>query len=245
MGSVEQWFQGDKDYQKGVELFESISDNVLILRMLKRNDSQSNRDHLEYELSKFLPADEKKVVPQTREELLETKNIPVVEIVENSIAVSEKKNMLLFADLPPELRPVLEQANQSFRKLCLLKTELNEVPDDEEEKALKIQIEMDKLRKENEMCWSKIDHFLETGKLLSVSNDKLSSLSPVQLVKTQQLQFQKVSKDKKAIKSIVKLIEVESNQVKKQKLALKLEKAKEKLLTDEDYLLKINTLVNG
>lgn len=120
---------------------------------------------------------------------------------------------------------------------------MNDVPDADEKKAFAIQTEMDQLFKVNAACWSKIDHFFETGIIVEHVKDDFSSLNPAQLLRKQQLQYQKVSKGKTAIEKLVEGLKTD-NQVLKQKLQKKLNKAKTKLVVDESVLLELNKLID-
>lgn len=250
MGTVKEWFDSDKDYQKGVELYLKYGKNSNLKNRFQMNDSKYNRDKLEYELSKFLdvPVAHKPVVSKVDLSISPDGNFNTVSteaVAEVTIVENEQKTALLFDDLPPTVRPFLLEANNAFKELCLLKTELNEVPDEDEEKAFGIQKKMEALRTVNENAWRKIDYFLQTGKEIEVKEELLTDLSPAQLVKRQQLQFQKVSKDKKSIEVLMQQLAGSESSLIKQKLKNKIEKAKHKLLIDEDILLKINSLVDG
>lgn len=55
MGSLEvdKWFSSGKDYAEGVALFEKLSKNKKLLKLLKNKQSDFNVKKLEYELGKF------------------------------------------------------------------------------------------------------------------------------------------------------------------------------------------------
>jgi len=239
MGSVEEWFASDKDYQKGVAIYNEIGNNKALKRRFAMNDSNWNKEKLEHELSKYLPIQKVNKV----QEIIVKEEIPVEFEAEISAESTHKKTSILFADLPESLRSVLEEANLTYRKLCLLKTNLNEIPDADEKKAFSIQTEMDRLFKVNAACWSKIDHFFETGVVIEDVQHDFSQLNPVQLLRKQQLQYQKVSKGKTAIEKLMEGLNTD-NQVLKQKVQKKLNKAKTKLVLDEGVLLELNKLID-
>ena len=64
MVTIEQWFNGDKDYSTGVDIFRRYSKNRLLLESLTRKKNQSK---LEYELIKLQQKFEKNVVQSVEE----------------------------------------------------------------------------------------------------------------------------------------------------------------------------------
>ena len=58
---VEDWFKNGKDYNAGVALFEKLSKNRNLLKLLKKQQSDFNTQKLEYELGKFLYRDKSNV----------------------------------------------------------------------------------------------------------------------------------------------------------------------------------------
>jgi hypothetical protein len=242
MEAVKDWIDSGCDYASGVRLFEQIGKNKLLMRQFSRNSSISNQKKLEYELRKFLPIKAKPMVEKVQHI---AQSINVEAIVEHQVQQYESKQTELIKQLPEELIPVLLKANLKWKENCILKIELNSLPDDCEDAALKIQLQIDANWKENQLCWKQIDHYLEHKQLPKIAKSQFDNLTPAELVKRQQYHFQNISKLKKRITENRKVLSTTDSVSVKARLERTLAKQESDLLAKENELQTLTNLVNG
>ena len=241
MEAIDQWFNDNCPYFKGVELYETIPGrNANILRFLKLKESVPNLEKLKYELGKFRPI----AIPE-KKELQENSVITKTIKIEASAIAVEKKQQLMFHNLPPELRPVLLKANELFRKNCYLKVTLNDLPINAEAEALKIQIEISENFQANELCWKKIDYWLEHRQLPKEITLGFDQYTPAQLVKRQQYLFQNISKMKKRFEENLKLLSSTEDTAAKSRIQRMVAKQDGDLIKKNEELQIITRLING
>lgn len=243
MEDIRKWFDGDRDYAEGVALYEKLKHNKNVLRLLKTKENPSKKNKLEYELSQFLP---KVAQPKKPKPITVVTDDTIEKYYEQQNEEKEKKATVLFHQLPPELRPELMKANDLFRKNCLLKVTLNDLPEEAEIAALKIILEIDANQKENALCWKKIDYWLEHRILPQESNDNaFNGLTPSELVKRQQYLFANVSKKKKALNSNRKLLKSATSLSESKRLDKLIAKQESYLLKYDEDLRIITRMING
>jgi hypothetical protein len=242
MGNLaQQWIADGRDYSSGVALYEQIGKNKHLVVLFKRNSGISNQKKLEYELSKHLPVivQEKPLLPIVPNEL----NLEAV--VEYQVKQYESKQLELIKRLPAEMLPVLFTANLKFKENCILKLQLNNLPDEAEEHALKIQLQIDANWKENALCWKQIDYYLDHKQLPKVAKSEFKNLTPGELVKRQQYHFQNISKLKRRITENRNILSKTDLVKTKSKLERMLAKQESDLIAKENELQTLNNLVNG
>jgi len=243
---VEEWIAAGCDYGSGVALYNEIGKNKLLKNNFARNKSIANQKKLEYELRKFLPVDEKeKSVKRNPIVDIALKAIEVEAIVEHQVQQYESNQPELIKQLPEELLPVLFRANLLFRESCILKLQLNNMPDEAEAECLKIQLQIDDKLKENRLCWKQIDHYLEHKQLPKIAKSQFDNLTPAKLVKRQQYHFQNISKLKKRITENRKVLSTTDSVSVKARLERTLAKQESDLLAKENELQTLTNLVNG
>lgn len=255
MGNViQEWFDAGKPYDAGVALFEHYGRNKLLLRNFKRLQNASNEKKLEYELGKFLPKDTKTAesaksdifIPKEEKKAESAKSdINLDIVIEEQIKDYEGKQLELVKQLPEELISVLLRANLKWKENCILKLKLNALPDEAENEALKLQLQIDANWKENQLCWKQIDYYLQHKILPKEPKSQFDNLTAPELVKRQQYHFQNISKLKKRLKdNRIALGNTDSVKV-KSKLERTIAKQESDLLAKEKELEIITNLVNG
>lgn len=237
MESINKWFENNCPYSEGVAIYSSLkTPNANLLRLFKKNESAANLEKLKYELGKFKKASSPAALP--------TAEKPPV-IIEATAVASEKKQQLMFHELPPELRPVLLQANELFRKNCFLKVTLNELPETSENEALEIELQIDKNLKTNKLCWKKIDFWTEHRQLPKEVNSGFEKLTGAQLVKKQQYLFQNISKMQKRFDENLRLLSTADTISNKSRLQRLITKQDADLIKKNEELQIITTLIDG
>lgn len=189
MEIIEKWFANNCPYSEGVAIYrDSKSPSANLLRLFKKNESAANLEKLKYELGKLkhIPAPVVKLIPEK----------PIVNIEATAVA-NERKQQLMFHNLPAELRPELLKTNELFRKNCFLKVMLNDLPADAENEALQLQMQISDNFRTNRLCWKKIDFWIEHRQLPKEVTSGFENLTGAQLAKRQQYLFQNISKMKK------------------------------------------------
>lgn len=236
MESVEKWFANNHPYSEGVAIYSGLKPNANLLRLFKLKESVANLEKLKYELGKLLktPASAVKPIPEK----------PIVNIEATAVAI-EKKQQLMFHELPPELRPELLKANELFRKNCFLKVTLNDLPNHAEDEALELQIQISDNLKKNRLCWKKIDFWTEHRQLPKEVTSGFEKLTGAQLVKKQQYLFQNISKMKKRFDANLKQLSATENNTKKARLKRLVTKQDADLIKKNEELQIITNLIDG
>jgi len=242
---IEQWLYNGSSYSEGVLLYAQQSGcNKVLLSKFQKKETPLLHEKLKYELKKLLSVPKAVSQPNTTlHKVVQPKSVK--QAVTLQIETEEKKQAVLFHELPPELRPVLLEANTLFREMCLLKVQLNELPAHAEKEALKIQLLINSKRKRNQSCWSEIEYFQTHKVLLQKKADELEKLSPAQLIRKEQLLFSAISKLKKRKSENEKQLETTEDLNTKNKLTRALMKQEENIIIKKEQLDKIKTLING
>lgn len=243
MEEIQKWFEGEKDYQEGVDLYAKMKHNKNTLRLFKLKENPVKKSKLEYELSQFLP---KYILPKAEKPITVVTKVNIEKYYEQQSQEKEKKSRVLFHQLPPELRPELLKANDLFRKNCLLKVTLNELPDVAENEALRIIIEIDANQKDNAACWSKIDYWLKHRVLPKESkSNAFDGLTAAELVKRQQYLFVNVSKKKSALAINRKALKNTTSLTEHKRIEKLIAKQESFLLKYNEDLRIITKIING
>ncbi|CAL2105491.1 conserved hypothetical protein [Tenacibaculum sp. 190524A02b] len=190
---IQDWFK-DKDYDLGVELYAGLPrSNKQLLYFLKQGYTAKNKVTLMYELNKYrstnvsLKSKEKVIKP-----IIESKEKVIAKCIHKSIENSNER--VKMAMLPtPYLRKRFVEKNNAFYSYCELKYQLNDLPAEEEDKALELITEIMKLNAFIDAIWTEIDYFLEHRKLPPTAND-YSSWTYREQIKELQLLYQRRSK---------------------------------------------------
>lgn len=259
MNAIEQWKANGTPYKEGVLLYATFpTHNKMLLKNFQKKQSPQLYDKLKYELSK-IDNSEKSAKSDKNGNLLpkstktENKEVirqnlsksDVVHYIEHQQTNYTTKQALYLHELPEELRPVLLEANQLFKEMCLLKVQLNELPASSEKMALEVQIQITNKQKKNALCWQKLDYWKTHKVAPKEAKGKFEELSPANLVKQEQYLFASISKMKKRLEENKKLLENNSGVIALNKLQRTITKQESTLISKEEDLLKIKALING
>lgn len=241
MEIIQDWFDGDCDYTFGVAIYGDLpKHNRNLLSMFQKKENAYNREKLKHELNKFLNAPAP-IVPIVKKAISKPQPLSI----ETVILANENKQALFFHELPPELRPVLMEANQLFKENCLLKVELNELPQHAEKKSIEIQIKIARNFEQNALCWKKIDYFLEHRIVPQSKQSEHESLTPAGLLRKQQLLYASISKLNSRLKENNEKLALAVYVNDKNKLERAIQKQEENLLKQNEELLIISKLIDG
>ena len=241
---IQEWLKNPV-YATGVELYKNTKGhNKLLLRQFAMRENAQRKEKLIYELKKLLPT---KHTPLPTLPTAPATKIPTTE-PERVLVTAEKESKRvapLFHELPAELRPVLLEATNLFKENCLLKVELNETHQDNEEQALQLQIKIDRNFKANAMCWDKIEYW-RTHKVLPkiTTVQSISNYSMDKLIKQQQLLNSSVSRMEKRLAENKALLVTEEDPAKRNKLLRKITKQEAEVIKKREELLTIKTTID-
>lgn len=262
MNAIEQWKANGTPYKEGVLLYATFpTHNKMLLKNLKKKQSPQLYDKLKYELSKI--ENSAKLAKSAKSDTIGN-GVPKNTKTENKVVIGQNlsknevvhyiehqqtnyttKQALYFHELPEELRPVLLEANQLFKEMCLLKVQLNELPASSEKMALEVQIQIANKQKKNALCWQKLDYWKTHKVAPKEAKGKFEALSPANLVKQEQYLFASISKMKKRLEENKKLIETTSGTIELNKLQRTISKQESSIIAKNEDLLKIKALING
>lgn len=245
---IQEWLHNGADYQQGVKIYQSLKGHSkLLLRQFLLRENAQRKEKLIYELKKFITSSEviQLITPEIPQDIPSViESIPQSEI-ESTIESEKKRIAPLFHELPTELRPILLEANQLFKENCYLKVELNELPIEAEDQALRIQTKIDANFKTNAMCWDKIEFWRKYKILPKLSNQNtIENFSMDKLIKEQHLLNSSLSKMQKRLEENKQLLKVEENPSSREKLLRKITKQEADVLKKRELLLTIKTTID-
>lgn len=241
MDIVKKWVSDGCDYASGIIIYANLpKHNPTLLKNFKKKHNSFNAEKLKYELNKF----SEKYEQNAFVEIVKTAVSEVVKPVPEKVTQSEKKNAVLFHQLPEELRPVLLEANNLFKENCMLKVSLNELPEHAEKQAIEIQIKIYKNIQKNALCWSRIDYYLEKRIVPESPKSEFEHLTPAGQVRQQQLLYASISKLNTRLKLNRELLAAATLVPEKSKLERAIAKQEENLLRKNEQLIEISNLID-
>lgn len=242
MEVVRNWFNAGCDYSLGVIIYSQLpKHNPALLKNFKRKNNSFNLEKLKYELNNFI---EKYKQTELVTEI--KKSVDAVLVPESKKTPdTEKKNVVLFHQLPEALRPVLLEANNLYKENCMLKVCLNELPQHAEKQAIELQIKIHKNIQKNALCWSRIDYYLEKRIIPDSQKSEFENLTPAKLLLRRQLLFAAISKLNARLKINLKLLKATASVPQKAKIERLIAKQEENLLIKNETLIEITNLIDG
>jgi hypothetical protein len=242
MEIIQKWFNDGCDYASGIVIYGNLpKHNPTLLRNFQKKQNSFNVEKVKYELKKFIETYNQNVFVSEIQKSVASAIIPVPE----KVSETQKKEAVLFHQLPEALRPVLLEANQLFKENCLLKVNLNELPAHAEKEALQLQLKIhDNLRK-NELCWQKIDLFLEKRIIPEAPKHEFEGLTPAGLLRQQQLLYASISKLSARLKQNREQLEKVTVLAMKSKIERQISKQEANLLQQNEKLIIISNLIDG
>lgn len=240
MEDVQKWFDTGCEYTQGLALYAKCPGMLPVLfKRLSKGNTPYNLDKLTHELKKHIPQK-----PSPKRDVVKT--VPKNTGADlHQVKAEEKKQALMFHQLPAELRPVYKQAMDLFRDNCLLKTELNDLRPEMESEALTLQLRIFDNLKKNALCWQKINYWQEHKRLPVTKASQLTTLTAAALVKKQQHLFSSISRLKKRLAANITVFEIETAVHKKTLLERAVAKQRANLMRQEEDLQEITNLIDG
>ncbi|KIQ22649.1 hypothetical protein RT99_05950 [Flavobacterium sp. MEB061] len=242
MEIIQNWFEEGCDYTKGIVIYGNLpKHSPLLLKTFQKKNNSFNSEKLKYELKKFVEKYKQTEFVATIQKAI----IEVTKPVPEKVSEKEQKNAVLFHQLPESLRPVLLEATQLFKENCLLKVNLNELPAHAEKAALELQIKIHTNFKKNELCWQKIDLYLEKRIVPEAPKQEFEGLTPAGMLRQQQLLYASISKLNTRLKinreqhSKATIVAIKS------KIERQIIKQEENLLQQNEKLIIISGLIDG
>ncbi|TQI71804.1 hypothetical protein JM79_2753 [Gramella sp. Hel_I_59] len=249
MNEISEWFK-DQDYDKGVELYSKLPNaKTRVLSTLKRGRNDKNLATICRALRVYKQAEPAKaqVKKISKPKLVPKPAAPEVEmdrkaVIHQSAGSYFKK--IKYAELPPELRVRYKQLKDLFYAMCDLHFLWLDLPDEAEEEALKLQLEIFSLDEQRDTIWKELDHWDTYRTILPTkSSEDFSGLSPKDLYLKKANTASSISKMEKRIDGWYKNMEAEPNQLKKRKIAQQINNSEKKLHQHEINLQKILELL--
>lgn len=255
--TIDDWFK-NKDYDKGVALYEELEKNPKsnTLRSLKRGRSNRNMSLLIRNLRQLndrVNTPNKNVVSavsRVKKEELPSTNIDVVQEIKNEQIKEEATKQYFvgvrYGSLPKTLKIRYRQLKDLFYDRCDLKFKLNDLPDAEEKKALKLQKKIFWIASQQDQIWKEIDHWQEHKTLLpSNTDDDFSDLEMKDLFLKKASFESSIYKFKKRIEGYREALEAESDKSEKVKINQQINRSTRNLHEKELNLQKILHALKG
>lgn len=242
MEIIQKWFENGCEYTSGVLIYKELpKHNTTLLKNFQKKNNSFNSEKLKYELNKFLEKYSQNLfIAEIKKE-----GTTVINAVPEKVSESGKKEAVLFHQLPEILRPVLLEANQLFKDNCLLKVRLNELPQHAEKAALEIQIKISANFRKNELCWQKIDLFLEKRIITDSPKSEFEGLTPEGRLRSQQLLYASISKLNTRLKNNREQLKTAEHVATRSKIERQISKQEENLLKQNEKLITLSNLIDG
>lgn len=227
---VRKWIQDGEDYDSGVMLLSKLSNKKHLIRTLSKKETDFYRRKLKYELMKYLENDQVKSVQKVKSKPKKiTTTLKVEKIKEASSTLSKLKSKPISA-YPVELHETYKLRIETFYEASSLKIQLNEVPEEDHETALKLQLQIWYLLQQNSKHWKILEYYERTKQILPTKSKKdFSKLTPMEIVKQRQRLYVNRSKRIQTIENKQIELNNELNEAKRERLINFIIRKKEEL----------------
>lgn len=249
MNEISQWFI-DQDYQKGVELYAQLPEaKSRILTTLKRGESDKNLATICRALRTYKQAEPVREPVKKISKPKPVQRAPTAEVIMDRNQVIEQSagsyfKKIKYGELPPELRVRYKQLKDLFYEMCDLHFLWLDLPDEAEEEALKLQLEIFSIDEQRDTIWKELDHWdLYRTILPTKSSEDFSQLSERDLFLKKANTASSISKISKRIEGWKDKVESEPDKLKKVKLNQQINNSEKKLHQHQINLQKILELL--
>jgi hypothetical protein len=246
---INAWFENGCNYQKGVTLYASLKGHSLnLLRLFLRKQSISNADKLKYELGKHRKSPKTKIVtPAIKEKPQKLKIDPQVDFIKVDPKTANSKNGSFYSlnKLHIDLHPLAIKQRNDFQIAISLHSQLTRLHVDEEGAALTLCIKIEDLFDAIETAQKVLDHYVTHKIVLNIESRNFKALSPALLIQSRNNKRISLSKYKKKVETLKLQLGQNLSKAAKNKNAVALEKAENKLLHHELELQQLNELINA
>ena len=235
---INDWFTNGCNYQEGVAIYSALkTSKINLIRLFQKKNDDSYLEKLKYELSKFK---ETEVVLNNTFKIVSAPAPIITPIIEAPLYKQK-----LIRDYPVALHPVYIQQKNDYATACSLKIQLNAISDDEEnnDEALKICIEIERLFDAIELAWKQLDHYTETKTILEINTNDFSKLSAAQQLQRRNNYRSNLTKAKKQLHVLQSKQPISISD--KTKLEVRTEKQLKKIIQLEENIQSLNNLINA
>lgn len=246
---IQDWFK-NKNYEEGIRIYEtSAKVKTRTLATLRRGKSMRNMALLISELRKIknqkLKPEPSPVVhakpPPKKEPETQTK-LERNQIKEESSKAYFQK--IRYGELPPELKLRFRKLKDLFYDMCDLKFLANDLPDEAEEEALELQLQIEILDERKDGIWKELEHWQNFKTILPTkTDDDFSKLTPQELFLKKASLTSSIHKMKKRIDKWKTNLEQEEDKLTARKIAQQINSTEKKLQKNELNLVKVEDLL--
>jgi hypothetical protein len=241
---VQQWFDDGCNYQQGISIYMGLKKsqpNLIRLFKLKQNSYTTSK--LKHELKKFKNL-EVENISFTETSPTPPPQTPPPPPKEPDNLSSKYYKPLLINMLPVELHAMYIEQKKDFATACSLKMQLNNLAPEDENTALKLCLEIERLFDKIEAAWKVFDHYTETKQILKINTNSFYDLTPAQLLQRRNYKRSNLSKTKNKIKNLKQQLKTVKTKGLKTKVEVNLAKAKEKKVNLEIDINALSELIN-
>jgi hypothetical protein len=235
--NIKEWFANGCNYDDGVAIYATLQTaKPNLLQLFKRKKTASFLEKLKYELSKH------------KDDVSSFTPLQIVKEKKENTAITLHKEPpaykpVLISDFPVALHPVYIQQKNDFAIACSLKIQLNNLPAEDEETALKLCLEIDRLFNAIELAWKKLDHYTAHKTILEVQTNDFSGLTPAQQIQRRNTKRSNLTKAKKRLEVLRSRASLNKSQQTKKEVAI--EKQLSKINQIEEDILTLTNLINA
>lgn len=240
---INEWFEKGCDYQAGVLIYGQLkSHRSNLLRLFMRKQNAINQDKLKYELGKHRTESPKnKPTPPPSG----ANSDPVTKVETPAAAPvqseSSKKRFYRLNELHTDLHQMAIEQRNNFQLAVAAHHQLVKLHADEEGESLKIQLYIEELFDAIDTAQKVLDHYVKHKVVLKTEARTYEDLNAPQLIQARKNKRASVSKYRKKVQQLEEA--KPENKSAKNKQAVELQKANEKLLKHEMDLRKLDELI--
>ncbi|MBN8565239.1 MAG: hypothetical protein J0M25_00705 [Flavobacteriales bacterium] len=214
---IKSWFDRSGSFAEGVELYAQLPQPSIHLLKLFKVENTSNFIRLKYELKLAINKGLDKIeipknpeIPENSQPKTNTEEDSAFlnQLIESSSkAEFSKETMAMY---PPELHKVYRKRISNFYEACELKFKLNALPEEANDQALKIILQLESLWDKIDKAWEILHHWRDHHRIMptDVSED-YSKFTPMQLANEKGLLETRISKRKKTLEGISKKMDAD------------------------------------
>lgn len=245
---INTWLKNGCNYTDGVSIYGALKGHSAnLLRLFLRKETAQNAAKLKYELLKLLDSHaEPKPMPLPNKATVVPAGIPKKPVLKVDPKPANTHNSYFYKlnELHPDLHNLSIKQRNDFQIAISLHEQLTRLHPDEEGVALSLSIKIEELFDAIETAQKVLDHYVKHKTVLNIETRSFNDYTGAQLADARRNKRTSVTKFKNRVTALKKDLGQNLSKTDKNKLAVTLEKAENKLLQHEMELQELNELIN-
>ncbi|MBS9773814.1 MAG: hypothetical protein KGV59_01475 [Tenacibaculum sp.] len=244
---VQEWLNNGQDYQKGIALYQTLKGaKPNLIRLFLKKETKANADKLTYELSKL--KDNQEIINTDSQKITNLNKSKTDDLKVNNQEKKATTPLFFYKlnQLHKDLHEVARLQRDNFQKAVSLKLQLNDLHKDDEIRALKICIEIERLFDEIDNIQKILEHYVNHKVVLLPKTSDFTDLSPAQLLQRRNNKRANKSKITKKLERLnIESLKENLTIAKRTKIDVQIEKNNAKLLILDQDIIELDKLINS